>query len=136
MVEATAISQAPTPKPSSAEVQKYLDSSLRKLEEDPSSLEPFERRLLGKIKKAAQAVQEATKGAQDLKSQISQAETRMRSLELQAESHQGSVNAYIDEVVSMKFGIEESVTAPSKLPEVSDVEGRNKKFKAVKGEKD
>jgi len=138
MSETALATPPPAPKPSTTEVQKYLDYSMRKLEDDPSALEPFERRLLGKIKKASQAAQEAMKGAQDLKSQISQAEARMRMLELQAEGHQGSVNAYIDEVVSVKFNIEEPFNTPPRPPEAppaSDAENK-KKFKAVKGEKD
>ena len=124
----------PAPKPSNAEVQKYIDASMKKLEENPASLEVYERRLLGKIKKASQAAQEALRGAQDLKNQIAQAEARMRTLELQTESHQGSVNAYVDEIVSMKFNIEESSVPTPPKPDVSaEAEGKVKKgLKAVK----
>lgn len=139
MSETAPVPTPPAPKPSNTEVQKYIDGAMRKLEEDPASLEPFERRLLSKIKKASQGAQEAMKGAQDMKNQIAQAEARMRALELQTESHQGSVNAYVDELVSVKFNVEEPFTAPPKTPEVpSAPEGdlKGKKLKAVKGEKD
>lgn len=128
----------PAPRPSNTEVQKYIDSSMRKLEESPDSLEPYERRLLSKIRKASQAAQEAIKSAQDMKNQIAQAEARMRQLELQVESHQGSVNAYVDELVSVKFNVEEPFNIPPKAPEVSPAEsdGKNKKLKAVKNDKD
>lgn len=129
-----AIPKPPQPKPSSTEVQKYIDSSMRKLEENPESLEPYERRLLAKIKKASQAAQEAARGAQEMKSQISQAESRMRIFELQAESHQGALNAYIDELVAVKFDVEEPFTTPPK-PSESVEDAKSKKLKAVKGDK-
>jgi dsDNA-specific endonuclease/ATPase MutS2 len=128
----------PAPRPSNTEVQRYIDSAMRKLDESPESLESYERRLLGKIKKASQAAQEAVKGAQDMKNQIAQAEARMRSLELQAENHQGSVNAYIDEIVSVKFNVEEPFTAPPTPPKSveapADTDAKSKKLKAVKGD--
>jgi len=125
----------PATKPSNAEVQKYLDGALKKLEENPQSLEPFERRLLAKIKKASQSAQQAAKDTLDLKNQIAQAEARLRSLELQAENHQGAVNAYIDEIVAVRFNLEEPTVEPVKVPEAtSDTDGKGKKLKAVKGD--
>lgn len=126
----------PAPKPSNQEVQKYIDGAMKRLEEKPETLEPYERRLLGKIKKASQGAQQAMKDVGDLKNQVAQAEARIRSLELQSENLQGSVNAYIDEIVSVKFNIEEPFNAPPKAPEVAPEDAKGKKLKAVKAEKD
>lgn len=102
-----------TPRPNTNEVQQYIDGAMKRMETSPATLEAFEKRLLPKIKRASSATQQALKDVQDLKGQISQAETRLRMAELQAESAQGSVNAYIDEIVSLKWGIEEPLPAPS-----------------------
>lgn len=113
------------PKPSPQEVQKYIDGSMKRLDEKPDSLEPYERRLLAKIRKSSGAAQQAMKDAQDLQNQITQAQARLRSVELQAESFQGSVNAYIDEVVSLKFNLEEPVSEPApKAPESPPTNGK------------
>lgn len=133
-----AVHVPPPPKPSNQEVQKYIDGAMKRLDESPGSLEPYERRLLGKIKKASQGAQQSMKDVGDLKNQVAQAEARIRSLELQAENLQGSVNAYIDEIVSVKFNIEEPLDVPTKTheaPPASD-DAKGKRLKAVKGEKD
>lgn len=106
------------PRPTQQEIQRYIDGAMRRFDESPDSLEPYERRLLSKIRKASSAAQQSIKDAQDLRNQITQAEARLRSVELQAEGHQGAVNAYIDEVVTQKFGIEDAMppSAPSGGP--------------------
>lgn len=121
---------SPVPRPSGTEVRKYIDSAMKKLEENPKSLEPYERRLLSKIRKSSQAAQQAAKDCLDLRNQIAQAEARMRSLELQTENHQGSVNAYIEEIVYMKFNFDELVAAPPP----PDSDKPRKGLKAVKGD--
>lgn len=132
-----AIPAPPAPKPSNQEVQKYIDSAMKRLEENPEWLEVYERRLLGKIKKSSQGSQQAMKDVGDLKNQVAQAEARIHALELQSENLQGSVNAYIDEIVSVKFNIEEPFNAPPKTPEVPPADdAKGKKLKAIKGEKD
>lgn len=99
--------EVPRPNPSAKEIQKYIDGAMKRLDENPESLEPYERRLLAKIRMSSGAAQQAQKDIQDLKNQITQAEARLRSVELQAEGHQGAVSAYIDEVVSLKFNLED-----------------------------
>jgi dsDNA-specific endonuclease/ATPase MutS2 len=95
------------------QVQEYIDHGMKMLNENPASLEPHEKRLFTKLSKFSQTTQQAMKDAQDLKNQIEQAQARLRSVELQAENSQGSVNAYVDELVAAKFGIEDpSQVAP------------------------
>jgi polyhydroxyalkanoate synthesis regulator phasin len=91
---------------SQAEVQAYVTEGLKKLAEAPDSLEKNEKRLFGKLKKVSDAAQQAVKDIQGLKGQITQAEARLKSLELQAENYQGAATAYVDELVSAKFGEE------------------------------
>jgi chromosome segregation ATPase len=129
-------------RPSPQEVQKYIDGAMKRLDEKPDSLEPYERRLLTKIRKSSGAAQQSMKDVQDLKNQITQAEARLRSVELQAESYQGSVNAYIDEVVSLKFNVEEPLPeATAKPPETPPTNGKapinrhEKRAAKAKGEK-
>lgn len=101
-------------KPSQEAVQAYLADGMKKLAESPSSLSKTEKRLLTKLKKTSDAAQQVLKDIQNMKGQISQAEARLRSLELQSENHQGAANAFVDELVSLKFdtdGLEEVTEA-------------------------
>jgi len=90
-------------RPNPEKFQAYLSDSIKKLTEDPDSLEKNERRLLGKLKKESDAAQQSIKDVQALRNQITQAEARLRSLQLQIENHQGAANAYADELLSLKF---------------------------------
>ena len=98
-------------------VQKYIDDAMKRLDENPDSLEKFERRLLSKIRKSSVSAQQSFKDLQDLRNQITQAEARLRSVELQAESYQGQVSAYIDEIVSLKFDLDEPLPPPAPTPD-------------------
>jgi chromosome segregation ATPase len=94
-------------RPDQAIVQNYINEAIKKLEENPSSLEKHERRLLTKFKKVSESAQKAAKDIQDLSNQITQAQARKNSLELQIENLQGSANAYVDELVSLKYDVED-----------------------------
>jgi chromosome segregation ATPase len=93
-------------RPTPAEFQTYVNESIKKLTDDPDSLEKNERRLLGKLKKSSDAAQQSVKDVQALRNQITQAEARLRSLQLQIENYQGAANAYADELMSLKFDVE------------------------------
>jgi chromosome segregation ATPase len=109
-------------KPEPAEIQKYLNEGIRRLTEAPNTLNKNERRLLTKFKKVSDSAQSLSKDIQDLGNQIAQAQARKNSLELQVESLHGSINAYVDELVSLKYDAGDD--APAALePEVISLEG-------------
>ena len=128
------MSDRPDPK----QVQKYLDQAMKVLEENPESLDKNERRMLLKVKKGSEAAQKADKDIGELKNQVTQAQARIKSLELVTENQQGYVNAYIEQLVEMKFDYEEelpSTPEPPKEPEEDPSNGNRKSRRASKATK-
>jgi chromosome segregation ATPase len=94
----------------------YLRELMQKFEKEKDSLEPYVRRLLLKYKDAQVKGEKVMQDLDQLKSQIKQAEARVRSLELQAADIQGKVTGFLDILVSMQFEKEEEVEVAKSGP--------------------
>ena len=117
------------------EAQRHLSDLVTRAEKLPDSLSRYELRLVTKYKKSADLAQQILKDLQDLDNQIKQGQARFRSMELQAENYQGTVNALVEELMDLKFDSEEPAaqaapateTSPSTEAAVSGSNGSNGK---------
>lgn len=99
------------------EVQRYLAELVTRAEKVPDSMGKYELRLVTKYKKMADATQNLLKDLQDLDNQIKQGQARLRSMELQAENCQGSVNMLVEELMDLKLEAEASVPPEAPVQE-------------------
>lgn len=87
----------------------YLRQLMKMSEDNPERLSPTERRIAGKIRLSQQRSTSINQDLSQLRDQITQGEARVRSLELQAKSEEGKIQALLDFVVEEKFEPEEAM---------------------------
>jgi len=116
------------------QADSYVRQALQQLQGDVNSLTEQERRLLRKYQKYDQMARQAGQDAEQLRSQIQQAEARLRSIELQIVDAQGKAAGFIEYLISAKFEDEASadpdISRQSFLPLIGD-EIKSKKTKAL-----
>ena len=84
--------------------QAYVDSVMKTFGEDPKKLSAAERQLAEKCAAGSNRIASMTQTADTLKRQISQAQDRLRQIELEMESQQGRINGLVEILVETKFG--------------------------------
>ena len=92
----------------SKKAEVYLKDVMESYDSQKDSLDPIERRLVGKYREAQSTADRVIQDLNQLRAQVKQAEARIRSLELQAADSQGKANGYLDFLVSMKFELEDA----------------------------
>lgn len=81
----------------------YVNHVLKTLENDPKSLDKHEKRLGSKYRECMTRMQKISKDISDMRNQIEQAQTRLKSMELSLEQEQGRSNGFIEYLVDLKF---------------------------------
>jgi len=91
---------------------EYVKGLMKKLENDPDSLDNMHRRTLTKAKKAGAIIDQLNKDLSQIRDQIKQGEALLKSKELSLENEVGRHNGLLDLLVSLKF--EEDEAPPDK----------------------
>jgi hypothetical protein len=98
------------------QAQAYLNGLIQQFDKDKATLTETERRAIFKHKEAAAQAANAAKEAEQLHNQITQAQARLRSLELQMADFNGKSNAHLEFLISLKF---EDEAEMKKTPKVT-----------------
>jgi len=94
---------------------KYIKSVMKRMEDDPSSLSLHERRLIEKYSLHKQKAAQHQRDLDSINSQITQAQARAKSLELQLQSEAAKTDNCMEILLSLKF--EPDSSQPEKLPD-------------------
>jgi hypothetical protein len=91
---------------------KYIKSVVKRMEDDPASLSLPEKRLIERHSAHKQKAAQIQRDLDSINSQITQAQARAKSLELQLQGEAAKADNCMEILLSLKF--EPDVTAPQK----------------------
>lgn len=101
--------------------EAYVEEFIRKVDKAPADLSKHELRIGTRFKEARGKADQIGKDITQIKEQITQAEARVRSMELQVQQEVGKANGFLEAILAMAFDDD----AP--MPEVQIPDGGNGK---------
>lgn len=99
---------------------EYVQKLAAQMKTDPNAVGKMERRALTKAAESKERMNNMTQEIRQLRDTVTQAEARLKSLELQLENEVGKHNGMLDLIVSLKFEADAPTPPPgngSKPPE-------------------
>lgn len=84
-------------------LEMYLQLFQQRLEKDPASLTPHEKRLGEKFKTVKEEAVQVAKDIDQLRNQIQQAQARLNSAELELQARQGRARGILDAIVELEM---------------------------------